>query len=174
MKILQKIELQIPQFKEQFFWKDCSLPFLEKRLPASLVNQIFLLASTGITTPRKFITYDVGYQIFKAGTKSCKNTGWHVDGVGNEYLMHITGDFRTQFTNKIDVDSFPGSKDKLLEFNTSISKIDVAGEEIPNATLIHYTSQDIHKGRVADCEGQRLFIRVCNSDYIFPHNKKLL
>ena len=174
MKILFEKHIQIPLFKEQFFWKDCSLNFLSKVLPEPLALEIKSLTVQGITQPRKFITYDVGFQVFKKGDKSCKGTGWHVDGIGNEYLMHITGDFRTEFTNKIDVETYPNQRDKLREFNNSIADTDVPGEEIPNATLIQYTSQDIHRGRVATGAGQRLFIRVCNSHYLFPRNHKLI
>jgi hypothetical protein len=171
MEILTDLKFNT-EFKEQFFYKNCSLKFLEKNFDNNLVLKI---KSTLEHLPqqRRHTTFDIGYQIFKEGDKSCVNTGWHVDGIGNDYLMFVDGDFRTIFA-KTDLRCLQDSKDKLLEFNKSIEKLMLDGEEIPNATLIRYTSEDIHKGRVATSAGARFFLRVCSSDYLTPSNKKLL
>jgi hypothetical protein len=173
MKIIKQLKLTT-EFTEQFFWKDCSLNFLKKRLSPELVDEIKRLTHLGLEQPKQYITYDIGYQLFDEGTKSCRNTGWHVDGIGNEYLMFIDGEFRTEFTDEIDVHLFPEGRDKLREFNRSIAKTDVPGKSIPNSTLVSYTSSDIHRGRTADQKGSRFFIRVCNSDYLTPKNKRLM
>ena len=174
MKIIKTLKFN-KTFTEQFFLKDCSLKFLEKKLDdQGLINFIKKITLKGLDNPRKYITYDIGYQLFNEGTKSCRNTGWHVDGVGNEYLMFINGEFRTEFTNEIDVPSYPSGRDKLREFNRSIAKTDVPGKSIPNSTLVSYTSADIHRGRTADGTGSRFFLRVCNSDYLVPKNKRLM
>jgi hypothetical protein len=171
MKIIKELNIT-PLFKEQFFWKDCSLKFLKSKFDNELLDDINYLVSH-LPNPKKFITIDIGYQLFTKGTKSCRNTGWHVDGVGNDYLMYIAGDFRTEFMVNPDAHLFPEERDKLLEFNNSIQKIEAEGEEIPNKTLIQYTSKDIHKGRVATGDGERFFLRVCSSDYLTPKNFKL-
>jgi hypothetical protein len=172
MKIIKTLNLD-HNFKEQFFWKDCSSKFLKSKIDNRFIEEMEKIVSH-LPNPKKYITFDLGYQIFKEGTKSCRNTGWHVDGVGNDYLMYIQGDFRTEFADKIAVDSFPEERSKLLEFNKSIENIEAGCIEIPNATLIQYTSQDIHRGRVATSAGERLFIRVCSSNYLIPKNHKLM
>lgn len=171
MEIIKEINLGV-NFKEQFFYKNCSLSFLEKKFDESLVLKIKSMLEH-LPAHKKFITFDIGYQVFTEGTKSCANTGWHVDGVGNDYLIYADGDFRTIFS-QTDLGCPVESRDKLLEFNNSIEKLILNGEEIPNATLVRYTSKDIHKGRVATSAGQRFFLRVCSSDYLAPSNKKLL
>ena len=168
------MKIQLPNFQEQFFYKDCSTKHLRKILEDTLVDQIEDMIHQELSNPKRYITVDVGYQVFSEGTKSCRDTGWHVDGIGNDYLMYIEGDFRTEFTNQIDVGDGPTGKDKLREFNESIAKIAVEGEEIPDATVIKYTSKDIHRGRIADRSGSRFFLRVCSSDYLYPKNKRLL
>jgi hypothetical protein len=171
MEIIKEIKLGV-NFKEPFFYKNCSLKFLEKKFDKELVLKIKDITESNLPNPKAFITYDIGYQVFEEGTKSCVNTGWHIDGVGNDYLMYAVGDFRTIFS-QTDFGCLPDSRDKLLEFNNSIEKLILAGEEIPNATLIRYTSKDIHKGRVATSAGARFFLRVCSSDYLRPSNKLL-
>jgi hypothetical protein len=168
-------EITIPyNFQEQFFWKDCSLNFIRKTFDELLVKSIESLIKTGLSNPKKYITVDIGFQVFNEGTKSCNNVGWHVDGVGNDYLMWIEGDFRTEFQSAEDTPKLtPTDRNKLLEFNKSIEGSAAAGTEIPNATLIKYTSQDIHRGRVATSAGKRFFIRICSSDYLTPKNRKL-
>lgn len=169
MEIIKELNLGI-NFKEQFFYKNCSLKFLERKFDKDLVLKIKEISE--YLPIRDFITIDIGYQVFKEGSKSCVNTGWHVDGVGNDYLMYIDGDFRTIFA-QTDLGCEVKSKDNLLEFNNRIEKLLLAGDEIPNATLIKYTSKDIHKGRVATSAGARFFLRVCSSDYLRPSNKLL-
>lgn len=171
MIIIKELDMKVG-FKEQFFYKNCSLKFLEKNFENNLVLKIKSMLDH-LPEKKKHLTFDIGYQIFKEGDKSCVNTGWHVDGMGNDYLMYVNGDFRTIFA-QTDIGCFQDSPSKLLEFNNSIEKLMLDGKEIPNATLIRYTSKDIHKGRVATSAGARFFLRVCSSDYLTPSNKKLL
>ena len=171
MEIIKELEVTV-EFKEQFFYKNCSLKFLEKNFDNDLILKIKSMLEY-LPQQKKHLTFDIGYQIFKEGDKSCVDTGWHVDGMGNDYLMYAVGNFRTIFA-QTDFGCFQDSKAKLLEFNKSIEKLMLHGEEIPNATLIRYTSKDIHKGRVATTAGARFFLRVCSSDYLTPSNKKIL
>lgn len=173
MEVVKKITIPY-NFQEQFFYKDCSLNFIRKTFDELLVKSIENLIHTGLSNSKKYITVDIGFQIFNEGTKSCKNTGWHVDGIGNDYLMWIDGDFRTEFQSAGDTPKlFPKDRNMLLEFNMGIENSAAGSVEIPNATLIKYTSQDIHKGRVATSAGKRFFIRICSSDYLTPKNHKL-
>lgn len=173
MEVIEEITIPY-NFQEQFFWKDCSLNFIRKTFDELLVKSIETLINKGLNNPKKYITIDIGFQVFNEGTKSCRDTGWHVDGVGNDYLMWIEGDFRTEFQSAGDTPKlFPKDKDKLLEFNITIKNTAAAAIEIPNATLIKYTSHDIHRGRIATSAGKRFFIRICSSDYLTPKNHKL-
>jgi hypothetical protein len=173
MEVIKEVTIH-HNFKEQFFWKDCSLNFLRKHFDELLVKSIESLIHDGLSNPKKYLTVDIGFQLFKEGSKSCKNTEWHVDGVDNNYLMWIDGDFRTEFQTAGETPKlFPKDKSKLLEFNKTLEGSAAAAVEIPNATLIKYSSQDIHKGRVATSAGKRFFIRICSSDYLRPKNHKL-
>jgi hypothetical protein len=173
MEVIKEVTIR-HDFKEQFFWKDCSLNFLRKHFDELLVKSIESLINAGLSNPKKYLTVDIGFQLFNEGSKSCKNVGWHVDGINNDYLMWIDGDFRTEFQTAVELPKLTlQEKHKLLELNKQLEKSAVAGEEIPNATLIKYTSQDIHKGRVATSAGKRFFIRICSSNYLVPKNHKL-
>lgn len=166
------MKLTLPKFKEQFFWKDCSIKHLRRHLDSNLVDQIETLIQQELANPKRYITIDVGYQQFKEGTKTCRDTGWHVDGINNDYLMYIDGDFRTEFA-VADLTSYPEERSKLREFNESIAKTDFPGIQVAASTVVKYTSKDIHRGRVATGAGERFFLRVCSSDYLYPKNKRL-
>lgn len=173
MKIIKSFNLGV-SFDTPFFYKNCSLRFLEKNFGNDLTNKIKDLFS--LLPERKFFTVDIGYQVFKEGTKTCKNTGWHVDGVGNDYLIFCQGDFRTEFLADVSSEQFPDVRGDLLRFNNSIAckYSDHAGKEIPDATIVQYNSTHIHRGRRATHEGQRIFLRLCSSEYLVPSNVKML
>jgi len=173
MKTLHKVDLKV-SFNEQFFYKDCSFNFLLKKFDKDLVDKI--KSFSHLLPNKKHITVDIGFLKMDKGDKTCVDTGWHVDGVGNEYLILCMGDFRTEFlAADAPATQFPDVRCQLRDFNKSIaSKLsDAPGEEAPDATLIHYNSQDIHRGRVASHAGERFFLRICSSDYLIPKNFKL-
>lgn len=170
MRALHKVSL-VTGFNDSFFYKDCSIEFLAKRLDAKLINELRDIST--LLTGKPYITFDVGFLKMKEGDKTCRNTGWHVDGFNNDYLIYCQGDFRTQFLTSKAVLPYPAARAELRAFNESISckDFDVAGvQEIPDSTLVKYTSQDVHKGRVATTAGERFFLRVCSSDYLYPRN----
>lgn len=174
MEILSKTKLGV-SFDTPFFFKDCSLNYIDKKFGNLVSTKIDNLK--GFLPDRKFLTVDIGFQVFKRGDKSCVDTGWHVDGIGNDYLILCEGDFRTEFLGKpLDL-PIPNERSELRNFNKTIAcKFSdvISGSEIPDSTLVRYSSLDIHKGRVATSDGQRLFLRLCSSDYLKPKNYRLM
>lgn len=176
MKTISKINLET-EFNEQFFYKDCSLKFLATKFDSKLVREIEEVSK--MIPNKRFLTFDIGFRILNEGDKTCRDTGWHVDGVGNDYLIYCKGDFRTEFLELRTKVKFPDVRGELREFNNSIASMKtdlILGSlsEVPDSTITHYTSQDIHRGRQATSAGKRFFLRVCSSEYLTPKNVKLL
>jgi hypothetical protein len=173
MRVLHKLDIRL-NFSNSFFLKDCSLNFLFNNLDQGIVKQLQEISK--ILPQKRHITFDIGFLKLKEGDKTCRDVGWHVDGVDNDYLIYCQGDFRTQFLNKeLDV-KYPEHRSELRQFNESIAstEIDVAGNEIPDSTLVQYSSKDIHRGRLATSVGERFFLRVCSSDYLVPKNFRMI
>jgi hypothetical protein len=170
---LPKVTLNI-QLDEEFFWKDSSLQFLSRKVDPAIVT--LLQYHSLLIAKKKYLTYDVGFLKFKAGDKTCMDTGWHCDGIDNNYLIICKGDFRTEFLSfQPDVDP-PKAREDLRKFNISLQERfkEYRGVEAPDSTPILYSSTSVHKGRDVDQDGERLFMRICSSDYIQPKNRSLI
>lgn len=146
--------------------KDFSLSAFLKRKPeySELIHSLIPLL-----TEKRFLTIDYSYLNLKPNQSTCRDTGWHVDGNGNHYLILSNGLFRTEFSYQ---EKGRGGLD-LRSFNQEISNQNFPFFEIPENTPIIYDSSAIHRGRVAHFEANRTFLRLCMSDYKKPTNKIL-
>lgn len=123
---------------------------------------------------RKFLTVDYSELCLKRGSKTCRDPRWHVDGVGNDYLIINFGECRTRFLNqKVDPNIL---NTPLKELNNLLGESlkHLQGEEIPEGVPVLYTSSDIHKGNVCSKETKRILLRLCSSDYLQPKNAILI
>jgi hypothetical protein len=162
-------------FNTEFFFKDCSEQYLHKTLDPHLVSHILTIGEN-LKQEKLYRTYDVGYMTYKIGEKTCVDTGWHCDGINNQYLIYCKGDFRTKILSEESPSFFPQDRSQIRESNQIIASefAPLSGVEIDDLTPYLYGSSDIHKGRVADKEGARVFLRICESDYLKPKNFNLL
>lgn len=167
LKKLEKVEKPIINHSQNRLFKDFEKNKFIRIFPEleSLISKLSLEMFE-----KKYLTIDFSYKIFKKGDKSCVNPGWHVDGEQNQYLILCFGDFRTNFYNqRVEL------TDSLVENNKIIKKIESSFLkehvfEAPNGIPILYDSKQIHQGRIADRPGERMFLRLCYSDYLVPKN----
>lgn len=120
--------------------------------------------------PKQFLTIDFSIQEFSKGEKSCVNPGWHVDGENNQYIILSWGDYLTQFLKK-ELPLVGSLKENNLIIKT-LEKSFLIDDvfEIESGVPILYDSKQVHKGRIADTYGKRVFLRLCSSDYLNPKN----
>jgi len=161
-------------FSEEFFYKDCSIDFLRKKFDPKLIEGILSIAKH-LKHTKKYRTYDISYARFSSGGKTCVDPSWHCDGFNNEYLIYCKGDFRTKILIDESPPFSPQNSSEIRELNQRIAKefVSLSGTEIDDSTPYLYNSQDIHKGRHTNHEGERFFFRVCESDYLKPKNFNL-
>ena len=96
-----------------------------------------------------YITIDFSSQKLAKGDRSCVDTDWHTDGKdSNIYAFYQIGPQRTIFKDS--------GNNELM---------------IPEGEIFLYNSTDEHRGFRASCATERLFIRVCASNYIQPKNR---
>jgi hypothetical protein len=171
--------------------EEVNLPLITLEVSKTLALKDFSPISLGVKLPqykgaietleslfpkrKKYLTVDVFEQVFTFGnTKTCRNTGWHVDGVNNHYLMWSIGHSRTLFLNEsLDWRGMPvdlRDRNQMLEAR---AWPEACGIEIPESTAVIYSSDDVHKGRTAEVGTKRILLRLCYSDYVKPKNKVL-
>ena len=166
MIFLEKVLKPKTIFDKSFFLKDCSKNYILNHYP-ELETLINSLASQ--MPNKKYLTIDYQGLNLKSGQKTCKDTSWHIDGEGNNYILVCWGDFKTQFAGNFQF-SNTNRKTRLTELKKmNIDRFQEALEGVPVA----YSSDCVHRGCRADQAGQRLFLRLCMSDYLHPKNKKL-
>lgn len=155
--------------KNKIKYKDYDIEKLKLKVPEikSLLNEIRALA---IST-KKYLTVD--YQELNVQgdkTNSCRDLGWHIDGIDNQYFLVCWGDKPTQFLNEslvIECDSYtPQILNPRLK--SKITSNDF--QELNSGVLYQYDSQSIHRGRELTQGDNRILLRFCYSDYIKPTN----
>jgi hypothetical protein len=168
--------------------KDADYGVVVRQLPeyAALLKHLFSLIPK-----KRYSLVDISFGAFKAGSTTCKDTGWHIDGKMNkdqkeDYVIWCDADdgLRTAFYKEpinyqrsITQPTSIAGRHALFESILKHSLLNEAPEltyEIPRQTPVSYRSFDFHKGRVATDMGERVFIRVMTSDVIRPrHNRQL-
>lgn len=161
-------------FTKSFCIKDCSVKFALNKMPwhATLLTELINL----VPEKKKFLTVDILEQSFTSGNiNTCRDTNWHVDGLNNNYLIVAFGDHRTMYHKESLVLSNIADLAERNQFIVdSLSDSEDGGFEIPDGVPILYTSDDIHKGRIATPGTKRVLVRLCMSDYLCPKNKVLV
>lgn len=127
---------------------------------------------------KKYVLVDFFAKDYKAGSCTCVDTGWHLDGKLNpedreQYVIWSKGDFRTQFATQFSNDLVPSQDTRKEDFENIILSSDFSIFEVKNCKPIVYDSFCFHKGRVVKYNSRRLFCRVMTSNHIFPKNKVL-
>ncbi len=156
-------------FKNNLSLKDFSVQAIVRHYPhvKDLLDEVLPLIEH-----KAFITVDYSELVLTKGQKTCKDTGWHVDGIGNQYLLVSFGDFRTKFLGK---KSPAKNQEDLRLHNQRLSSLFSLeqGHEVENGVPVVYDSSDVHCGQKASFDGKRVFLRICSSDYLRPKNKVL-
>lgn len=170
MKILDKLDY-IPDFSYQreFLAKDFSYNRIINLKP-DFKDAIDTLESS--LDRKRYLSIDLQEKILDTGNPTCKRAIWHVDGIGNNYVIVCWGEFRTLFMNNL----LPFDRQEtILKTSDHIHSRykDLPSHnyfEIPEGSPVVYTSENIHSGQIVKSPSKRILLRLCYSDYIRPNN----
>lgn len=120
---------------------------------------------------RDFLTVDYFEQILLPGKTTCRDINWHVDGINNDYILVCWGEWRTEFLiSPFTVKPLENVRLTNLKIQRDLAGKELSYLEVPQGIPVKYNSSQIHRGRRAESESKRVFLRLCSSDYLNPKN----
>lgn len=182
MKIVVNSPLKIGEYidvyhEQKISWKNASLRSIITHSDTD-PNIIDIIKTAPIIGDRKNICIDVKVQYLKSNTCTCI-PGWHTDTLVDirhhtppeHHHILVSGEHAlTEFiANSFELDYYDGVT--LLDLRKQIDQQNIKITTIPNNTWVSYTRNNFHRGAVPKIDGERLLIRVTETNITRPVTK---
>lgn len=131
---------------------------------------IAIIDTCPLMNAHRYQVIDVKPLRYTRGRSTTIVPGWHLDGEcyprdhdEDAHHLIVFGAARTEF--------IIGPHEYHENFLADLNRIDYIRWTIPESTWVHYGNRNYHRGPIPDHDGERLLIRITESNRIRPNFK---